>query len=393
MKKFSLLLAAATFAAFSGFAQNRAIKFETGSFADVLAKAKKENKPIMMDAYTTWCGPCKMMDKQVFTNDTVADFYNSNFIGYKVDMEKGEGPEIGKRYEVNAYPNFIFIAPDGSVLHRSVGARRPQDFVQVGKVALDPEKRYATLQKKYESGDRSPEFFANYVQTKGNLALDNSKEMKEYFATQKGAEITNRRNWKMISYYTRTTEAPEFKLLLNKRSDFAKVYTQDSVDHFILDIYNSELQRLINNNKTDKAQQIKNELAGMKLKDANRVIWSADAGMFEKKGDLQNYGATTAKVVEAYYLNDPFMLNNFSWTFYEKISDKNLLNKAASWSAKATQLEPSYANLDTHAAVLYKLGKKKEANAAAENAIATGKKAGEDVTETEALLKKINALK
>src|SRR5688572_22558605 len=152
MKKTSLLAALSLFAASSVFAQNRAIKFETGKFADVLAKAKKENKSIMMDAYTTWCGPCKMMDKQVFTNDTVADFYNTNFIAYKSDMEKGEGLELAKRYEVRAYPNFIFIAPDGSVEHRSVGARPPKAFVEVGKEAMNPEKRYAAYQKKYDSG-------------------------------------------------------------------------------------------------------------------------------------------------------------------------------------------------------------------------------------------------
>src|SRR6478736_3671428 len=138
MKKASLLLAAAAFSAFSAFAQNRAIKFETGSFAEVLAKAQKENKPIMMDAYTTWCGPCKMMDKQVFTNDTVADYFNANFIPYKSDMEKGEGKELAKKFEVRAYPNFLFIAPDGSVIHRAVGARPPKAFVEVGKEALSP---------------------------------------------------------------------------------------------------------------------------------------------------------------------------------------------------------------------------------------------------------------
>ena len=145
MKKISLLVLS-LFSAASVFAQNRAIQFETGKFAEVLAKAKKENKPIMMDAYTTWCGPCKMMDKMVFTNDTVADFYNANFIAYKADMEKGEGLELAKRYEVRAYPNFLFLDAEGNVLHRSVGARPPKLFVEVVKDALNPEKRYAAYQ-------------------------------------------------------------------------------------------------------------------------------------------------------------------------------------------------------------------------------------------------------
>ena len=41
------------------------IKFENGTWAEILAKAKKENKYVFLDAFTTWCGPCKWMDKEV----------------------------------------------------------------------------------------------------------------------------------------------------------------------------------------------------------------------------------------------------------------------------------------------------------------------------------------
>ena len=73
--KLTLLLSAAAIAS-PGTAQNREIKFEQGNWAGILEKAKKENKIIYLDCYTTWCGPCKWMAKNVFTNDTAADFYN-----------------------------------------------------------------------------------------------------------------------------------------------------------------------------------------------------------------------------------------------------------------------------------------------------------------------------
>ena len=56
------------------------IKFEQGNWANTLAKAKAENKIVFVDAYTTWCGPCKKMDAETFPDKMVGDFYNKNFI-------------------------------------------------------------------------------------------------------------------------------------------------------------------------------------------------------------------------------------------------------------------------------------------------------------------------
>ena len=97
----NLLLSLTLFFSLSAIAQNRQITFETGDLASVFARAKKENKLIFVDAMTTWCGPCKQMAKHVFTNDTVADYFNANFVSYKFDMEKGEGLDFAKKYKRN----------------------------------------------------------------------------------------------------------------------------------------------------------------------------------------------------------------------------------------------------------------------------------------------------
>ena len=64
---------------------------EDMKWQDVLAKAKKENKIVFVDAYTTWCGPCKWMAANIFPTKEVGDVFNASFVNAKIDMEKGEG--------------------------------------------------------------------------------------------------------------------------------------------------------------------------------------------------------------------------------------------------------------------------------------------------------------
>lgn len=114
----------------------RHINFDSGNWKSVLAKAKKEGKMIFVDAYTTWCRPCIQMAKDIFTLDNVADYYNKNFVNVSMDMEKGDGPQLVKKYEIHAYPDFLFINGDGELIHRGGGYQEAKEFIQLGNDAV-----------------------------------------------------------------------------------------------------------------------------------------------------------------------------------------------------------------------------------------------------------------
>lgn len=129
---FLLALQVLTFGAL--LAQHGGMAFsESASWKEILAEAKASNRVIFMDAYTTWCGPCKMMAKNVFTDETVGDFYNANFVNVKMDMEAGEGVALASEYSVRAYPTLLFIDGDGAIVHRAVGYHEAAAFVELGK--------------------------------------------------------------------------------------------------------------------------------------------------------------------------------------------------------------------------------------------------------------------
>ncbi len=117
-------------------AENKGIKFDDISYQTALEKAKTSNKLIFIDAYAVWCGPCKWMAANTFTDEKVGEFFNDNFINLKIDMEKGEGPELARKLQVTAYPTLFFINKDGEIVKRVLGAKPAKEFLKIGKSVL-----------------------------------------------------------------------------------------------------------------------------------------------------------------------------------------------------------------------------------------------------------------
>lgn len=111
------------------------ITFHQGSFEEAKVLAKKEKKLIFVDAYTTWCGPCKFMARNVFTDASVGEFYNANFINMKIDMESVPGREFGKQYRVTGYPTFLFIDASGKLVQVDMGMVDAMTFIGFGQKA------------------------------------------------------------------------------------------------------------------------------------------------------------------------------------------------------------------------------------------------------------------
>ena len=128
------------------------------------AKAKAENKLIFLDCFTTWCGPCKMMARDVFTQPKVGDFMNPRFVNIKIDMESAYGAPLAKKLQVTAFPTFIIFNADAQEIARFLGSSPADEFIQtVGEKSKDTGS--SDLQKRWEQGDRDPQFLLQYLQT------------------------------------------------------------------------------------------------------------------------------------------------------------------------------------------------------------------------------------
>lgn len=232
MKK--LLIGIACLTSLHAIAQNREIAFKEADWKTQLATAKKDNKIIFFDAYTSWCGPCKMMAKDVFTQDSVADLFNQTFLNVKYDMEKGEGPELQKKYGVSAYPTYLFINADGEVVHKIVGSMPPNEFMTEATKALNPESTAFGLAKKFNSGDHSEATAIAYLEAleKAYEANKMGAVAKVYFDALPESSLLEAKNWELALKYLNNPSSKAFAYLYAHKADLEKKYDANKVNMY-----------------------------------------------------------------------------------------------------------------------------------------------------------------
>lgn len=119
----------------------------SNNWEEILKEAQKIDKPIFVDVYTEWCGPCKWMDQNVFNQKSVISFFETNFLSVKIDAEKGYGPSFAKENLVGGYPTYLFFAPNGELILSGLGSIKSELLIQSGRKALENLKKGISLQQ------------------------------------------------------------------------------------------------------------------------------------------------------------------------------------------------------------------------------------------------------
>ena len=213
MKKIVL----AVFMAAMALSLSAQINFREGGFAEALEAAKSENKLVFMECYTSWCGPCKALAKDIFTRKDVGDFFNANFINVKYDMEKGEGKELNKRYKANiiGFPTLLLIDKKGKVVHQMAGFQEA-DVLIAGMKAGKEGKSLFAYRDRYTAGERDFAFLKEYVTALQGAFLKNDIEqvILDYMKTMSLEKLQEKEIWDFVGTFIKDPYSPQFDYVI-----------------------------------------------------------------------------------------------------------------------------------------------------------------------------------
>jgi thioredoxin-related protein len=392
MKFFAILVALLAFVRLPSYANLPGkINFAQGlSWDQIKAKASAEKKYIFVDCYATWCMPCRKMDQEVYTNSEVADFINDHFISVKVqgdttnsdeeDVRRwyGDAHRIMKDYGIRSFPGFLFLSPEGTLVHQGVGFQPAPYFLGLLRQALDPEQQYYTLFDKFHRQTLTPEKMPILADKLNNIgrrkeAMEVARfYIEEHLLKSGGDSLVPHNDLLFIGYHIQDSKSLAFRwfYLHSSRIDslIGGHFSQKILDRVIsleeikpaftkwtgenhIKVRNREWSQLMENIKRKYDQEY-----------ADRIMLDGQISWYSKTKQWDKAIRYNAKKIEKYGLdtagNGSIYTNNMLYSgLFMHCTNKRIITIAVGWAKIISDGHPGDGGyMDTYANLLYKKG-------------------------------------
>jgi thiol-disulfide isomerase/thioredoxin len=154
------------------------VEFQSLSFSEAVELAQNENKLVFVDVYAEWCGPCKMLDKNVFPNETLGKKMNASFVSIKVDGDLEENWGVRESFGVTAYPTMLMIDPSSGKNRKIEGYIDAESLLLEVGYAVDPATSPAAVAMESYKSNPSRDKMREWLET---MSQDNGITTEELY--------------------------------------------------------------------------------------------------------------------------------------------------------------------------------------------------------------------
>lgn len=201
------------------------VTFVEKPIAEIQSQSKAEGKMVFVDCYTSWCGPCKKMASDVFPVKAVGDFMNPLYVSTKIDMEKGEGVALNKKWDIGAYPTFIILDGDGNVKYRLVGYFPAETLVDTLKY-MNQHAGPSAAQRRYDAGERTSAVVSEIVK---ELARNRENArmtalVNDFLGNNKESLLSDTLAWKLFAAHVNDPHTEVFLWAYDRRQQLESIY-------------------------------------------------------------------------------------------------------------------------------------------------------------------------
>ncbi len=351
------------------------IDFFHGTWEEALEESAKTGKPIFVDAYAKWCGPCKRMAKTTFMDKTAGKYFNEKFINMKIDAEESEGRQFRKKYPVSAFPTLFFIDEKGEVLHKVVGGQGVEGLIRNAELALrkiDYSREYAT---KYEEGERDPAFIFDYVKSLNKSNKPSLKVSNEYLRTQ--SDLTTEFNLRFIHEAAVEADSRIFKLMTENKVEIGKLVGLEALRSRIELACTNTLEKALEYEYEDLLNEAKDKMRKHYPEKAEAFAAKADMDFYRKTYNAEKYGKACEDFAKHVAKGDSKELDKLAADIGKNFPEHAGCMKMAEKFAKtAAGKSDEYSYHLTYANILQLNGKTKQAKKIANKALALAKQKG-----------------
>lgn len=233
------------------------LTFFKGKFEKAKLVAQNEKKAMLLYFKLKGAAPCEFMEKEVFTNDTLGEFYNDNFLNYQIEANE-KNLSLIKSYSVEEVPMYVWVNIQGEEIYRMSGEIQPSVLLQIGRIVTGESPSLEDLFEKMKAEDYFLESMqALLLEALSFLPILNDKALdywtgevkvvyEKYLSNKQMSDMVNAEDFKILTSYVDEAKMfdPVFEFILDNYDAYKMCVPEDEIAGFLMDRHMELIGRL-----------------------------------------------------------------------------------------------------------------------------------------------------